>query len=153
MRLSRSKADGHPHEFLLARLRLPALRERVEDIPRLAYFFLRHAEATKKKGVKNLSHEAVQALLRYSWPGNVRELKNAIEFAVIHAEGKVITLKDLPPEIVAAMAARADTPHECDRKRVLEALQVAGWNRKKAARLLGVSRATLYRLMARLNIP
>ena len=93
-------------------------------------------------------------LLSYRWPGNVRELKSAVEFGIVRSKGQVIEASDLPGELLdngpphaAREAERGD-----ERQRLLAALDVAKGNRVAAARLLGISRATLYRRLAELNI-
>ena len=95
----------------------------------------------------------MRVLLRYQWPGNVRELRSAIEYALIHCRGGAIEGADLPPEL--AGEGEAAPPHDralAKRERILIALERAGGNRKAAAQLLGVSRATLYRHLNELGI-
>ncbi len=143
------------YRIRVARIDLPPLRTRREDIPLLVTSFLSQAALTSGKTVEQVSTDAMQRLLRYSWPGNVRELKSAIDFAVIHCPGNVIRVSDLPPELLSG-----DDPLPTDlstladeRDRVLAALEKTEGNRAAAARLLGVSRATLYRRLTSLNIP
>ena len=81
---------------------VPALRERVEDIPVLAEYFVSVYCAANSLAAKPIAGDAMQALKRYPWPGNVRELENAIQRLVIMTDGDAIKLKDLPAEIVAA---------------------------------------------------
>jgi transcriptional regulator of acetoin/glycerol metabolism len=104
--------------------------------------------------VQEVSHEAMQLLLEYHWPGNVRELKNAIEFTVIHCSGSVIHAEDLPPELIEVVSPGPsfdDTPQD-ERERLTAALERARGNRTDAARLLGISRATLYRHLEKFGI-
>jgi transcriptional regulator of acetoin/glycerol metabolism len=101
--------------------------------------------------VTEVSSEALEILMQYRWPGNVRELKSAIESAVIHSNGSVILPADLPAEVLGLSPHYIAVQPE-ERTRVLEALNRVNGNRTAAARLLGVSRATLYRTMARLGI-
>jgi len=136
---------------------VPALRERVEDIPLLAEYFVSVYCAANRVTVKLLSDDAMQALKKYSWPGNVRELENAIQRLVIMTDGDQITLKDLPAEIVEAGGRDArnrfrlpatgidlDDEIEAFEKRWLqEALQQAKQVKAEAARLLGVDRNRL----------
>jgi len=75
---------------------LPPLRERLEDLPALADFFLKRYGAKNRRGVMTLAPEALQAFRRYSWPGNIRELENVIERGVIVCQGNVLTPEDLP---------------------------------------------------------
>jgi DNA-binding NtrC family response regulator len=134
---------------------VPALRERREDIPLLAASFLAQFSAAGGKQVTELSHDAVRLLMDHPWPGNVRELRSAIEFAVIRCGGAVIQPEDLPPEIVAPadfVSSIPGDPLNDEKARFLDALNRSRGNRALAARLLGISRATLYRRLADLHI-
>ena len=96
----------------------------------------------------------MRVLLEYEWPGNVRELKSAIDFATLHCKRSVINPEDLPSEILHSKYASSSAvpPIQDERHRVLAALEAANGNRTLAARELGISRATLYRRLAGLNI-
>ena len=144
------------YRIRVARIHLPALRERRQDIPLLVGAFLGECAAATGKHLRSVSHEALVILLAYGWPGTVRELHSAIEFAAIRCKGPVIEAVDLPSEVLgaadphAALSAAGKDPAQ----RVLAALEAAQGNRVVAARLLGISRGTLYRrLAAELNIP
>ncbi len=157
--LSKEAQEGRFRPDLLyrirvARIELPLLRERREDIPLLVGAFLGQSRAATGKPVRAVSDEAMRILLQYDWPGNVRELKSAIDFATLHCEGSVIENEDLPPEIPYAKYAQphGGDAHEDEKQRVLAALDSANGNRTVAARQLGMSRATLYRRLARLDI-
>ena len=141
------------YRIRVARIQLPPLRDRRDDIPLLAGAFLGQVRATMGKGIDQISPEALRLLLTYAWPGNVRELKSAIEFAAISCKGPRIGVTDLPPEITCPQP-HAHAPmfepvagHD-ERARLLRALDQARGNRSEAARLLGLSRATLYRRLA-----
>lgn len=138
----------------VAPIPLPPLRNRRVDIPLLVASFLRKLRAATGKPVERVSEEAMGLLLNHSWPGNVRELQSAIEFAVIRCKGSVIEAGELPPEITAAAPAQPASvaPAEDERQRVLAALDAARGNRVAAARLLGISRSTLYRRLDELQI-
>jgi sigma-54 dependent transcriptional regulator, acetoin dehydrogenase operon transcriptional activator AcoR len=164
--LSEQVKQGHFRADLfyrirVARIQVPPLRARREDIPLLAGWFLRQSRAATGKPVQDISQDAMQALMDYAWPGNVRELKSAIEFAVIHCKGQMLRISDLAPEIREAVAeptlksaaAPPNAPEDEERQRLLEALRRAGGNRAAAARLLGIGRTTLYRRLASLNLP
>jgi DNA-binding NtrC family response regulator len=147
------------YRIRVARIEVPPLRARREDIPLLAEWFLRESRATTGKPIHHISDDAMRALMDYRWPGNVRELKSGIEFAVIRCKGKVLRVDDLPPEIglpVALNTAIGQQPPkdgaEEERQRLLSALERAGGNRAAAARLLGIGRTTLYRRLADLDI-
>ncbi|PON19401.1 hypothetical protein C2W62_02810 [Candidatus Entotheonella serta] len=86
------------YRIRVARIHLPTLRERRQDIPLLTSTFLTKCRAEIDKAVDEVSHEAMRYLLDYAWPGNVRELRSAIEYAVIRCRGAVIPADDLPPE-------------------------------------------------------
>jgi DNA-binding NtrC family response regulator len=136
---------------------VPALRERVEDIPPLAEYFVRVYCAANGLPAKLIADDAMLALKRYSWPGNVRELENAIQRLVIMTDGDAISLNDLPPEIVQAAGRDAkrrfripeggiDLDKELEafeRRWLQEALQQAKQGKSEAARLLGVDRNRL----------
>jgi DNA-binding NtrC family response regulator len=130
------------------------LRERREDIPLLIRAFVAGHVATTGKSVDQVSDETIRLLMAYDWPGNVRELKNSLEFAVIRARGTVIHPDDLPPEILADTCAESllDSLPIDLRGELLAALERAGGNRKEAAHLLGISRATLYRRLAQYGV-
>jgi len=143
------------YRIRVARIAVPALRERREDIPLLAASFLAQFSVAAAKRVTELSNEAVRLLMDHPWPGNVRELRSAIEFAVIRCGGAVIKSDDLPPEILAPAAFGGSIPGDPlndEKTRFLDALDRSRGNRALAARLLGISRATLYRRLADLNI-
>ncbi|MBE7502848.1 MAG: sigma 54-interacting transcriptional regulator [Verrucomicrobiales bacterium] len=144
------------YRIRVGRVRLPPLRDRREDIPLLVAHFLAQCRAATGKPLEDISHEAVTFLLDHPWPGNVRELKSAIEFASIRGVGSVLQASDLPPEILDAeprpLAAPGEPAPKDERQLFLDALHRAGGNRTEAARLLGISRATLYRRLASLGI-
>ncbi|NIP98077.1 MAG: hypothetical protein GWO24_33495 [Akkermansiaceae bacterium] len=92
--------------------------------------------------------------MEYDWPGNVRELKSAVDFATLHCKGSIIVAEDLPPEVRHSEPARpaaAEEPQD-ERQRILNALEQAEGSRTRAARLLGMSRATFYRRLEKLKI-
>jgi len=136
---------------------VPALRERVEDIPILADYFIGVYCAANGVPVKHFEADALLALKRYSWPGNVRELENAIQRLVVMTDGDSIALSDLPPEIVQAASRdlkshfhmpaggiNLDKELEAHERRWLqEALQQSKQRKAEAARLLGVDRNRL----------
>ena len=143
------------YRIRVARISLPSLRARREDIPLLAASFLAQFSAASGKRVTELSHDALRLLADYHWPGNVRELRSAIEFAVIRCRGAVIQPDDLPPEILQPADFENVIPGDPlvdDKARFLQALERSRGNRALAARLLGISRATLYRRLADLKI-
>ncbi len=159
--LGRFRAD------LMYRLRvvplfLPPLRARKGDVTLLAQRFVDELNATGERQVTRVSQGAFDALERYAWPGNVRELHNALEYAFVIGEGPVLTEADLPPEVTAREtgdepaaplvnepAAVVGTP---EAQRIRRALERAGGNRTRAAKILGMSRVTLWRRMTELAL-
>ncbi len=130
---------------------LPALRDRPEDIPPLVEHFLRTRQVGKL--AHTVTPDAMLALVRYGWPGNVRELANVIERAQILAEESTITPDDLPDNLLGAAPPGAPASDSPDALDVMEGRHVAGvlrrsdGNKVRAAKALGVSRRTLYRLI------
>lgn len=143
------------YRIRVARIHLPALRERRQDIPLLVSTFLAKCRAEIGKPVEEVSHEAMRHLLDYTWPGNVRELRSAIEYAVIRCRGAVIPAEDLPPELydTVPFPSQLEQPPLDEKQRLLAALDQVRGNRTAAARLLGMSRATFYRRLTSLGIP
>ncbi len=132
---------------------LPPLRERRGDIPLLAEHVLARALAESKHEAVALSPGAIRVLVNYRWPGNVRELQNAIQYALIKCKRGPIGPEHLPPNV-----AEADEPVQEEQRRrklsaaaVEDALRKSHGNKVKAAALLDVSRATLYRFLAGLQ--
>jgi two-component system response regulator AtoC len=141
--------EGRFREDLYYRLNvvtieLPPLRERREDIPLLAQHFLAKFAVENQKEVSTFSTEATDFIMNYHWPGNVRELENAIERAVILAKDNVITLAELPQEHLAPLPSSLRDLREVEREHILGVLAQTGGNYSEAARILGVTRMTLY---------
>ncbi len=144
-------ASGQFREDLYYRLNvvtieLPPLRERKEDIPLLAQHFLKKFAVENQKEISDFSAEATDFLLKYEWPGNVRELENAIERAVILAKNSYIEITDLPQEslTLAHSAPSGKSLEEIEKNHILNILNETGGNYSKAARIMGISRMTLY---------
>ncbi len=129
-------------------VRIPALRERKNDIPLLADHFLQAAALRGQKSAR-ISEEALSMLMDYAWPGNVRELQNAVHFALVKSRGYTIQAEHLPLEIRQAPCGPSKPGPESRLTPALvdAALAQAGGNKSKAAKLLGVGRATLYRFL------
>ncbi len=159
--LGRALADGSFREDLYYRLRtvpfdLPSLRERKEDIPLLVDHFLAHLNRTTGKEVRSVDPKVMAMFLDYAWPGNVRELERVMEHAFVFVKGPVIFASSLPElEGMArpAEAAAGPAPAEPEgRRRVLEALEASAGRREEAARILGISRTSLWRRMKSLGL-
>jgi transcriptional regulator with PAS, ATPase and Fis domain len=124
---------------------MPPLRERLEDLPGLADFFLKKYGEKNRRGVITLAPEVLQAFRRYSWPGNIRELENVIERGVIVCQGKVLTLEDLPAGLqqlgswpVAGGETELGLP-ELERQLISRTLERVDGQRRQAAEILGIS--------------
>lgn len=141
-------------------LYVPPLRERKQDIPLLIGYFIEKISREKKISPKIISDETMSLLLKYSWPGNVRELENIIERALFLAEGNVVRPETLPPHIqalgrtgsVPELKPMKDVVRETERQLITEALHKARNNKVAAARLLGITRVTLYQKMREYNL-
>jgi DNA-binding NtrC family response regulator len=138
---------------------LPPLRERKEDIPELANFFLRRFAKETKKNFGAIASEALEKLRAHPWPGNVRELGNVIERAVVLGQGPKLTLNDLPPVFTGgaqAPSGAGQSYHEAvdaaRREMIQKALARVEGNRTEAAKLLGLHKTHLFRLMKSLKI-
>ncbi|MCJ7618072.1 MAG: sigma 54-interacting transcriptional regulator [Desulfobacterales bacterium] len=128
---------------------IPPLRERKNDIPLLIDHFLKQAEEDYKRKPPGISKEAMSLMMDYTWPGNVRELQNAIQFAIVKCSGSIITPNSLPVELrenIKPVLKRGPS-RKLDFDTIKFALEKAGGNKSKAAKLLGVGRATLYRFL------
>lgn len=128
-------------------LRVPSLRERREDIPLFADFFLDQANRELDKRIVGFEAAAVKALAAYDWPGNLRQLKNTVMSATLLAAGEYVTVSDLPREISEGSGSSAPLSlHDpaSEEEQIRRALAVAGGNKSQAAKLLGIDRKTLY---------
>jgi len=127
-------------------IELPPLRERKEDVPLLAEHFLNKFASENRKEISGFSPEAIEFLLDCDWPGNVRELENAIERAVILAKDSRISIDDLPQENLSLgySTASKKSIKEVEKEHILNVLRKTGDNYSEAARILGISRMTLY---------
>jgi len=140
--------DDLYYRLKVVELHLPALRERQEDIPRLTQHFLDKFGKRFHKEIASVTADVERLFLAYPWPGNVRELEHALEHAFIMCRRGVITLADLPPELrdfTAAASRPAGEGSFPDQEAIESALKKTAGNKAKAARLLGISRQTIYR--------
>lgn len=158
--LGQAVAEGKFREDLYYRLnvvtlKVPALRERPEDIPLLTEYLLQRVGSLLGMQTKTVSDEALERFTHYDWPGNVRQLSNVIQRAYVLGSGPVIGLPDLPDEMLTCdHAARSGVLplQDAIRSHVEQALEVSGGTRAQAARLLGIDRKSLWRMMRRHNI-
>jgi len=142
-------------------IRLPALRERAEDIPLLAAHFLAALSETVGKRVSGFSPAALVAMAGHAWPGNIRELHNCIERALIVTKTAMIDVQDLPTDLFEGQrrASREGLPHDLDaelerieREFILEALRRSDGVQVKAARMLGIAERSLWHRIKKLDI-
>jgi len=131
-------------------IQVPSLRERKNDIPLLADYFIRSIAGTNSDRKTSLSTEALVLLMAFDWPGNVRELQNAIQFAYVKSKGDLILPTHLPANVqspAARIPRRRKRRRKLDQDGVSDALRRTNGNKLQAAKLLGVNRATLYRFL------
>jgi sigma-54 dependent transcriptional regulator, acetoin dehydrogenase operon transcriptional activator AcoR len=130
---------------------LPPLRERRNDIPLLIDYFIERFSKDMNRPIRSLSREALHILLDYAWPGNIRELQNALQYAFIKCKDEILQIDHFPPEIISYISNHALPVYQRKGKlntlQVKKAIEKAGGSKIKAARLLKVSRATLYRFL------
>jgi DNA-binding NtrC family response regulator len=162
--LSSAVREGHFREDLYYRLNvvpltLPPLRERKEDISGLANYFLRRSALETKKNFPGITEDALQKLIAYEWPGNVRELANVVESAVVLGQGPELTLHDLPAKIVSTTPKELRggfTYHgaidDYRRELIEKTLAQTQGNRAAAAKILGLQRTYLSRLIKALRV-
>jgi len=133
-------------------IELPPLRQRTEDIPALADFFLKRYAKKNQKDIKGFHPQALMLLARYSWPGNIRELENSIERAVILCLGEQITPKELPPQMVPDDFETVEAPlstqggqslKNVEREAIRTTLEQTDGNKSRTAKILGIARQTL----------
>lgn len=184
--LSRAVTEGTFRQDLYYRINvvnivLPSLRERVGDIPLLVDHFLREASETCGREIEGFDQQAMAMLQSYQWPGNVRQLQNVVERAVLLSRESVLTLEDLPPEILGRVAdpmasalsnaagepsvkpyamtpasyqdkSLKDALEGPEREIILHSLRRHSWNRAATADALEINRTTLYKKMKRLRL-
>lgn len=170
--------QGRFREDLFYRLNVfpivvPPLRERLEDIPELAMFFMHQSAQRCRKEVTQLDDDVLAVLKAYSWPGNIRQLENVMERAVVIAEGPVVTVQELPSDMLLALEQLEFPPENWpaaitdnaafqsplrqerdrfEREQLLRALTAAGGNKAEAARALGIARSTLVSRLKKFGI-
>ncbi len=155
--------EGRFREDLYYRLnvieiRMPALRERRDDIPVLIKHYLAISAKEAEKCAKDIDYEAMQALLAYDWPGNIRELRNTIERATVLADGEMITIHDLPDKFRTLDIEGVSTSSlrqaldEFEREYIRRSMTENKGNKETTASTLGIDLATLYRKLKKLRI-
>lgn len=163
--LEKAVEEGRFREDLFYRLnvipvRVPALRERVADLRRIAGHYLQFFSRQCGKPVKRFSREAEQVMQRYAWPGNLRELRNAVERAVILASGEEVSVHDLPEKLSEIPSASGASKvqvgatvslEELENQHITRVIQQAS-TMEEAARILGIDPATLYRKRKKMSL-
>lgn len=159
--LTKAVDEGRFREDLYHRLNefsihIPSLRERSEDLFLFTEFFLEQANQSLNKNVMGLSKEVETAFKQYAWPGNLRELKNIIKRSVLLTPGEKIPLEVIPREVVTAketVTTKTDFSKESNEKQlIINALRETGNNKSRAAKLLNITRKTLYNKLEQYNI-
>ena len=154
-------ANGSFREDLFYRLNvipisIPPLRERSGDIPLLIEHFIRTTAARTGKHITGLDQEAMDFMLRHSWPGNVRELINFIEYAFVVCPDHIIRLSDLPRLTPCLNGLAKLRPQVCveenQKEKLIEALIIAKGKKTAAARMLGISRQTVWTWIRKYSI-
>ena len=132
-------------------IKLPALRERKEDLPLLQRHFVEKFAAEYGKNIVGISRRAQNVLSRYNWPGNIREMENVIGNACMMSDGPMIDSCHLPSELLRQNSSDSDSSmlslEEVERKHARRVLEMVGGNKAQAAEILGISRSTLYNLL------
>lgn len=142
----------------VVRIEMPALRERMDDIPLLMHSFLREFNIENKKNIKGFDKASKAAMIKYNWPGNIRELKNAVESAVVMCTGDEIKIEDLPRALRSQGEEKVITipigitMDEAEKIIIQENLAANKGNKSKTADILGIGRKTLHRKLEELQI-
>jgi DNA-binding NtrC family response regulator len=141
------------------RIKVPPLRERLDDLVLLSESFLLRLARTYKKPMRGISPASLSTLMRYHWPGNVRELEGVIEHAVLFAQGDYLMPEDLPEHLQASTSSNfrcVIPPHltkdDIEREAIAQTLERTGGNIKKTAQILNYNRPTLYRKLRRFGL-
>jgi DNA-binding NtrC family response regulator len=144
-----------PYRLAMLEVKLPRLADRKEDLPLLQRHFLELFSKRYGKPNLNLTRRAQAIIAGYSWPGNVRELENVLGYCCLMAERGTIDVRDLPEQLQAQGVSRRSEEEsllsleKVERKHALRVLDQVGGNRVRASEILGIGRATLYRILAR----
>ncbi len=141
---------------------LPALRDRAEDIPELAEYFLKEAAAEIGSKVTGITDAAMMVLSNYDWPGNIRQLRNCIRTMVVMSDHDRLDVSDIPSEIAQRLQLAAGSRpaaglagvslNELEKQAIVDTLAKTKGNREKAARILGIGERTLYRKIKEYNL-
>jgi DNA-binding NtrC family response regulator len=142
------------HRLATVDIRVPPLRERMEDLPDLVRYFLERFAPLYGKSVHEVAEDAMERMRRYPWPGNVRELEGVLRDGILQSEGEVLELRHLPAfagqhraEPSATGVSGSVRLQDVVEQHVLQVLKGCGGNKLRAAEALGISRSTLYRML------
>ena len=144
------------YRLKVVEISVPPLRERVEDIPLLIDHFRARFNKVFEKNILGIHADVLELFMRYPWPGNVRELEHALEHSFVLCHEETILPRHIPAEIAKCSAWKNESVKRepaSDVDAISTALRKSGWNKARAARILGVSRQTLYRKLKEYNIP
>jgi transcriptional regulator with PAS, ATPase and Fis domain len=151
------------YRLSVVQIKLPSLAQRKDDLPLLERYFIKRFAEQYSKPLRGITRRAEVLLARHSWPGNVRELENVLGSACMMTEGDTIDVGDLPEYLRERQEADASvetqegealsTLEQVERAHTLRALESVGGNKVRAAELLGVSRAKLYRILGECETP
>jgi len=137
-------------------IHLPPLRERMEDIPLLVDFFLKEIQLRSEKKIQGIGREVMERFMQYSWPGNIRELINTLEYACVLCKGGFIGLKHMPDTILDSRKKTSipmkGTLGGTDKERLIWALNQSEGKKTQAARVLGVSRQTVWKKIKKYRV-
>ena len=137
-------------------INLPPLRERKNDVPLLANYFLEKFAAEQRRKAVAIDSETLRVLVEYDWPGNIRELENSIEYAVTLAKSDRIFLRDLPAHLLQTTSPVPEKQtrvlQASEKETICQVLDQCGWNKTAAADSLGISRSTLYEKLKKYKI-
>jgi transcriptional regulator with PAS, ATPase and Fis domain len=132
-------------------IKVPPLRERREDIPLMAFHYLKKISFVNNKDIRSISPPAMEILINFPWPGNVRRLINALEHSAVTCKSDTIDVSDLPDYLVHEKIPQASESHP-DRDRIFSVLSQCNGNKTLAAKQLGISRVTLWKKLKALGI-
>jgi two-component system, NtrC family, response regulator HydG len=143
------------YRLKVVEIHLPALVERRDDIPLLVNHVLSVLKKKFNKDINAISPEVEKVFMDYTWPGNVRELIHTLEHAFVISHSHTIALEDLPPEIRnwIPKEQHQEKTSQAVYEEIIDALKRSGWNKAKAAKVMGISRQTIYRKIKEFNIP
>lgn len=140
------------YRLKVVEIKLPPLRERIEDILLLSEFFIQKLNKKFNRNITGISSGVQRIFLEYSWPGNIRELEHTVEHAFILCRNSVITVDDLPCDLREPLFLPPSDKIENEKEIIISALERYRWNKTDTARYLGMSRQTIYRKIKEYNI-